>query len=189
MKPFEVAVFETKRTSLLQIEPDTYSANNARGWIWVQKLCFWALTKIGCQHEHYVEKIDVVRIDPMNVLDAIYRQKNEAFEHLSRGFHPNQPPMQLYIGAEDYRKMMGDRALLPYIEFKAYGHHNDRQGPRIVNCRITVVPYMTGLLVVEDQTAKEPDAVAREHRAGQQLLEEVERSLGAQPRYDARYRD
>ncbi|OGT59756.1 MAG: hypothetical protein A3E01_04645 [Gammaproteobacteria bacterium RIFCSPHIGHO2_12_FULL_63_22] len=137
MKPFEVHVYETRRSYAPVMIPDVFTFNPKARLHWLQRACLWTLRKLGCHHWGEEEKIARVLIDPRRVMEALFRQHSEVADAL------NEEPSRLFIGAEDFKELMMDKDALPYMTFRTEYNY----GRRILGLNITVVPWMRGLLV------------------------------------------
>lgn len=107
---------------------------------WLQRLLLWGLAKLGCHVES--NSVTYVEFRPNDVVEALSKQRNIAYE-LGRG-----DPMDVIMGCEDLFEIL--RVMPPMQAFhfdatrKVRDHHG---GTYVMGMRVTVVPYMRGVVV------------------------------------------
>ncbi len=126
-----------------------FSYNERKGWAWLQRLCFRFLRWRGCQHQQAVTTFTRRRIDPDSVVEALFEQKHSVHEMLGRGGEV------VIIGSDDYAQMMRESQLGSPLCFSASydyaaGGHRSAMGLRVV-----VVPWISGMVVLPREIAKE----------------------------------
>ena len=138
----EIAMFR-KTDVMASIPTSAYSFNRDRGFVWVQRLCFWVLGKLRCSY-YDSAVVDVERhlIDPDRFIDRFF----EAYDELDLRY--GRRPRIIYIGSDDYAELMAaDGMSMPY-SFRAefmVGNNGHRSFHGI---SVEVIPWMSGVLVV-----------------------------------------
>jgi hypothetical protein len=138
MKNQKVLFLSTaERTKLVSIK-DRFAFNEKIGWLWVQRLLFYILEKLGCQA--YDEVLDVQRhiINPKSTVEHIAEQYAEALSlYAYKGEY-------LLIGPEQYAQFTHNVPLWDLYSFD--GPYSTRNGE--FKMKIVVIPWMDGILVV-----------------------------------------
>jgi hypothetical protein len=117
------------------VQKDTFSFNEERGFKFIQKICFYILTKLKC---HNVLKEDCIKhyTLELSALESILKQENVILEKYDR------LPKNIFIGSKEFAELCGDLNSknyinLSYAEFKTF-----------MGMKIHIVPHMKGILVV-----------------------------------------
>lgn len=71
---YVVAYIETETHATSYEIKDSFELRQDRGHLWIQKMCFWALRKLGCHSMG--EKIAYTRhrIDGTDLVERLYKQ-------------------------------------------------------------------------------------------------------------------
>lgn len=124
-------------------EPNAYCLTPMRGWVPLQRLVFWFLQKIGCNFINTRDDIKCVTFNPKDTMDAILKAHHDLIDlaHVEKG--------EILIGGEDFNKFITQEAdlLRPHTFIGPYAY-GDGQGTRILDMKVTVIPWMKGVLVV-----------------------------------------
>lgn len=133
-----VEFIETKTTHHLRVHEDRFQLTPKRGWLRLQRLCFWVLAKLECHSVDEVIEYTRHRIDTDDLVRKIHMQRIGLLEHY------NREGRRLLIGAEDFSKLMGSPEIRNLMSFDAKYH----SGREIMGMKVTVVPWMKGMLVL-----------------------------------------
>lgn len=87
-------------------------------------------------------KVTQYHIDSDDIMRKIFSQRNEVAKLLDREGD------RLYIGSEDFNELRGHRDAAHYFNLNASYYKQDGFAPRLFGMKITVVPWMRGVLVV-----------------------------------------
>ena len=138
-RPFVISAIERQTSYVTEVLPDHFTYLPGCGWLWVQKVCFWALRKIGCNASAERAVVTTQTIDADRVVEALFRQA-EVVSLLGR-----ERPSEVYMGPDDYMELMGDPWVVGQATFR--GQYN-RSRFEVAGLNVTVLPWMKGLLVV-----------------------------------------
>ncbi len=138
--------FIAQRTQLRPfIKGSSFEFSRDKGFIYIQKLCFWFLAKIKAYHTDYHETVETFTIDAESFMDKLFAQK----DFIEAEF--NIIPSKMYIGASDYHKLMGELNKNQYLNFNAEYYYCSEEGrPKIFGLEIYVIPWMEGILLVKE---------------------------------------
>ncbi len=132
--------------SFIELEPinkytlclDTFQLRSDRSLVWLQKICFLILKKIKAYTINQETSFKRHCIKPGKFMETLFRQK----ESIRATF--NLRPKDLFIGSEDYQELMGGEEINNIINF----HSEYNIGREIMGLRVTIVPWMRGIIVV-----------------------------------------
>lgn len=126
----------------IRVIHDAYRVREERPAVWLQRLCCWVMRKLGAFHD--IAEMEYVRIDVDGgkFMERIFKQK------ISLEYVYRYKPERLLIGAEDYRELMGGDEIRSMLSFDAHMNVRDNGYPTVVGLRVTVIPWMRGLLVM-----------------------------------------
>lgn len=133
-----VEFVQTKEMKVPFIRTGCYSFREDRGFHFIQKLCCWAMNKIGANFID--ETIELTRhtIDTDVFMERIFRQKY----HLEAHF--NRKPKRILVGAEDFERIMNCPEIRQGLMFNASYNY----GREICGLQVEVIPWMRGILVM-----------------------------------------
>ena len=153
MKKQILEFVETKQTSTPVINPNSFQYCPTHGWAWLQRLCISFLRWRQCNT--FGEKITITRhiIDSDNIIEQICKQKPA----LMQQYH--QKAERLLIGADDFSELMKQPMLNQVFSFDA----EYRYDGNIFGMKITVVPWMTGMVVLPKTFNKQKSCSDRSH--------------------------
>ena len=151
-----VSFVETIPTRCPWVHNDTFSFQPKRGWVLLQKACFWFLKRIGCFHFSEFTTIRRVDVDRAASMHEIMRQQVSLAQSLGRGGE------LLLIGAADWEEMLCQRAL-DYNPMRFDGEYivpriRDGGGPPSYDrktMRVCVIPWMRGMVLVPREALEE----------------------------------
>ncbi len=127
---------------VLRLVPDAYRVREERPAVWLQRLCCWVLHKLGAVHDFPEMQYTRIDVDKGAFMDRIFKQK------ISLDYVYHYKPERLLIGAEDYQELMGGPEIRSMLTFDAGINVRDRNYTHVMGLRVTVVPWMRGLLVM-----------------------------------------
>jgi hypothetical protein len=139
--PQIVEFFTTKADAVKSYLPNTYQLRKDRDWLWVQKLAIWVLRKLGCFAIQEDAIITRHRFDGNTLLEAIMAQHSEVMNIYHR--HGER----LLIGFEEFRDLLGTEMREPRSFAMQYRWH-EKNGYTVCGLKVTVIPWMKGILVV-----------------------------------------
>ena len=117
-----------------------YAYNGTRGWIFVQRVCFWILDRLRCQYcAEAVVDVETHLINPPTFAQKMMEADEEIWNRTGRR------PRKIYVGSDDYAQMMKDdlRPSGP-MQFNI----KLREGCTSFNVPVEVIPWMSGFLVI-----------------------------------------
>ena len=119
---------------------DQYQLRADRKMLWLQRICFWVLKKIGARAVRTDLLIKKNTIDIKNLFDLVLRQQYELYgKYLLESRH-------LLVGYDEYSKFM-DGTLNSHFAFEVPKHQLNN-GLVVSGMRVTLVPWMSGVLVL-----------------------------------------
>ena len=133
-----VTYCEREETRAPYVMKSTYEFRKDRGLHFLQRSCFWLLSKMGCNA--IGEKVAVTRHTFMieDFMEALHRQNVGIIEQY------NINGTRLLIGNDAFMELTGSEEARQMINFTGeYG-----SGREIMGMKITVIPWMEGMLVV-----------------------------------------
>jgi hypothetical protein len=133
-----VEFVEYKSVSMWVPRPDRFEYAPKRGWAWLQRIAIAFLRWRGCTSHDETTTYTRRVIDPSDVLNKICAQHESLLRHF------NREGERVLIGAETFAELMGGERMRSMFTFAA----TYRDGPQIMGMPITVVPWMTGVLVM-----------------------------------------
>ena len=140
----EIGEFVATRELVPEPMPDFYGVRERGKMVWLQRLCFRVLKRLG--KNAMEDKISVVRhvIDHDKILDRIWEQKTGVMSF----FHQGSPHMVL-MGAEDFQECL-DSPTAPQgvMEFAVRARVGQNGLPAVFGLKIVVVPWIKGVVVV-----------------------------------------
>lgn len=140
-RTFEYVETQTIRT--LTEFKDGFEFRSDKKYHWIQKFCFWILRKIGAYRRENIHSFKKFTINPDSFMERLFKQNS----YLQKEF--NMKPSKLFIGAEDYTAVMGGDEMRQMLQFNTSYHFRDgRCGIEIMGLKVTVVPWMRGIIVM-----------------------------------------
>jgi hypothetical protein len=133
---------------LSKINPDCFEFSPHQGWVFIQRICFWLLNKIGA-HKH--ETTTVYTRSPQqnnSLLQSLVGQEGQWIELIH-----NNRAKRIYIGPEDNAELQSISDGLGMRPFSFTGRIKTRNGPLEQTWHdipITVIPWMNGAIIVPD---------------------------------------
>lgn len=137
-----VEFVEMERITDWVVREDVFCVTPARGWMPVQRLCFWILRKLQC---HWSEKVSTVRrhvINPSSFTENLHRQNKGLLEHA------HQQGRHILIGSGDFAALMDSQEIGSRFSFSAPYSYAENGRVSIFGMRVTIIPWMKGMLVM-----------------------------------------
>lgn len=132
-----VTIYSMRHETLVTEDKDSYSFRKDRGFHRVQKLCLWVLEKIGARNLSIDKQVKFVRFSPKDVMDSLFKQRRNALQYLDIDAN------EIFIGQDDFMELTGQASGNPFSFMGEYW-----QSGKCFGCKVTVVPWMKGVLVV-----------------------------------------
>ena len=134
---------------------DAFEFRKDRGWHWLQRLCFWALKKVGAYRHITIEKVSY---GPFTN-DAIGQRIFELVESTLGWRDFNDSEWMIVMGRDAYREMVNDRELFHAFGFvkplevrhgpaNPVGRYFDYVRGEVHGIDIAVVPWINGMALV-----------------------------------------
>lgn len=121
---------------------DSYALNTSKKWVWLQRICFWILDKLGAYAfiEHEAHSVVTWRTEDLYTL-----VRDGMFQLHSVGLDAKH----ILVGREEYFKLTQQTpcSAMGPMWFPIGG---GPVHPSIHNANIVVVPWMNGVLVLPD---------------------------------------
>ena len=140
----DIYFLRTEYTTTKQYRTAQFEFREERPCRWLQRLALFILRKLGCYASFETVATTRVPFDPPKFAQKLYEQNSELLgQYHLRG-------ERLLIGAEDYAKMMGSEEFYQDFSFTAPYNYCERgnQPPTCYGMKVTVIPWMRGLLTV-----------------------------------------
>lgn len=132
---------------------DRYQFRDDKNHQWLQRACFWILSKIGSYAQSEEVKYEYHTIDTQDFL----KQLDEQYHILKSKY--NTLPSKVLVGANVYVEITGNPRTREMIDFRANYYREtgaafvDRStplwpAPTVMGLDIVVVPWMEGVLLM-----------------------------------------
>lgn len=161
---FSVPIQQTR----FSVRQDRYELRADRGWYWLQRILFSILRRLGC----FARDCEIVSSQTriINTGSFLRRISHQRAELTQRWMLQGE---RLLLGAEDYRELMQETNLIPGplsfdIRFMS--------GCRIHDLRVTIVPWMSGMLVMPRTDSENESLIERNDSLSKQM-EDMKRLL------------
>lgn len=142
MKEQRIDFVTTRREVFKDIEDESaFQVRKDRPFLWLQRLCFWFLSRLGAYRLDDRVEMRRVAFNADKFMERLFQQK----ETLAREF--NYHPDRLLIGAGDFEELMHETEIYSPFTFNA----NYYQSRQVYGLKVTVVPWMRGVLVVPNE--------------------------------------
>ena len=138
--PIKFIKHKTKITPI--VCPTSFEFRPEKGHKILQKICFWVLNKINAYHVDYRQDIETMIINPDSFMENVFTQ----LLNIKQEF--NLKPTQMFIGGEDYQKIMGEKGINQYITFDAEYGFATKTSRRIIGLEVHIVPWMEGIILL-----------------------------------------
>lgn len=125
-------------------------------WLWIKKLAWWSLCKLGCVHPHFdrEQMVTCVRFSGKEAMDLLMIEVKKCMMMCY-----GRRPKRIFLGSEDFARIMSDPAFLRmgYFDFsgKIYEQKTEydamgveRRQETMFNVPVEVIPHMQGVLVI-----------------------------------------
>lgn len=149
MSEQKVQTFLICRKTTTAIDKDAFQFSKNAGWLWLQRLCFFALRKIGAYRQHTVEFIQRTPQQNNNLIKMLFEQQRVVRDMLER-----QRKFRVYVGPdEQYRlhELVQMNGGVVQLDTRLpVGNPGAWSGIRIFGISVTVIPWMSGCLVVPE---------------------------------------
>lgn len=143
MRTERIQTFYTRERSTTVQLFDTFKFRADKKHHWLQKACLNILQRIGCNATETTVKIERLDIQPKTLIEKLIRDKEQ---HLN---FCRWEPERVCMGPKEFNELTGERFSSNYsltmrvpVEFYQDGR------PKVLGLRITVIPWMEGMLVV-----------------------------------------
>ena len=126
---------------------DKYTFCEDKGYVWLQRLCFRVLSKIGAYAQEWTHVYRRVGFDNNDLLKLLLEQEKTFYSLIY-----NRKLERIYMGPDDYQDlMMGVERLgmipITFVSFVKICSPNNPYGSWH-DIPITVIPWMKGVLMV-----------------------------------------
>lgn len=122
---------------------DKFKLREDRPAVWLQKVLFWMLRKLRCYAMDESLTMRRYTLETRKFMEQLYQQHS----HLMDYYHLRGE--RLLIGAKDFADLMNDKELIPYmVSFEGSYNYQDRGHQSIMGMKITIVPWMNGIIVL-----------------------------------------
>jgi len=143
MREQEVRFLATTEQRTICDLKDAFELRHDKKFVWLQRVCFWVLKKIGAYYLKHTVSYSRILIEPDKFMDKLFKQRCEM-----EGFYYSRPS-RLFIGAQDYEELMGSSEIRQIMQFDAqYWVKEEGYRPEIMGLSVTIVPWMKGVLVM-----------------------------------------
>lgn len=142
----KVEFVQYKETQVMKNHPTLFQLQPTRGWVPLQKIAFWFLKKINATAMIAESVTTRVTFNKERFTDSLIRQHHTVMQM----YRPDRP-VELFIGPDDFRKLINAPEIRQLIEFTTSVNYGDQHGTRVLGMRVTVVPWMQGVLVVPER--------------------------------------
>lgn len=113
------------------------------GWVWLQRLCFWILAKIGAyRRDETVEVVKYVDIQRDEIYDAVLEAIEDA--HMF-----DRKPTMVVFGGEEWRNLMNSpRPVDMIMDYHLRRDDIRGLGYSVRGLPVKVVPWVKGFAVI-----------------------------------------
>lgn len=131
----QLRVIEKQHVMVLE---DAFAFRKDLGWQWLQRLCIFALRKIGAHHNEMTCSTHAVQFAPAEFMERLLERRYNLVERYGRDID------RLLIGSEDFDEMMRTQSHMTRFEFST-SFARDRS---VMGMRVEVIPWMRGMLLL-----------------------------------------
>lgn len=126
--------------------PDLFEYREDKGWRWLQRAAFTVLGWIGAHHGMTATTFQRTARENDNLLRSLLGQEGQWIEHV----HEGRERMRIYMGPDDEMDLMRlvDFRDMQAATFVGRIKTQDAYGSKWHDIPITVVPWMTGAIIV-----------------------------------------
>jgi hypothetical protein len=93
---------------------DKFTLRKERGWVWLQRLCFWVLRKIGAYH---LETIETVTYGPFDRNEKLSQRLFDIVEETLGWDTFDDTQWMVVMGRDEFRQLDQDKELLHVFGF------------------------------------------------------------------------
>jgi hypothetical protein len=102
---------------------------------WLQKICFKILSKLNCNAIDEQETVKIANFTHDSLSELIGKQLSEVYDM-------NIMPKRVYVGHDEFMQLSGEQIFAQQMV------NFEPEDPKFMGVKITVLPYMKGVLVV-----------------------------------------
>lgn len=139
--PYEVQFIHTQTTQSWVILEDAWSLRTDFRWKWMARLAAWLIRKIGVNARDLRVEVQRILIDPPQIIQKLMQQRRAMFDM-------GHDPSRVLIGAEDFAELMQLPEARHYFTIDTEYMKGGRDGRRVMDLKVEVVPWMRGCLVM-----------------------------------------
>lgn len=139
--PYEVKFIHTHESLHWVILEDAWSLRTDFRWKWMARAARWLIRKIGVNARDPVVEVQRLLIDPPKIMQKILEQRAAMFDM-------GREPRRLLIGSHDFAEMMQQPEIRDCLTIDAEYFKGGRDGRRVFDLQIEVIPWMRGCLVM-----------------------------------------
>lgn len=134
-----------KPTGVYLDKKDTFKAGKSKKHVWLQRLCFRILAKLEAYDTYPEIKYETITIDKKGFIERFLAQQQALIRDFGVGYNER---FKLLIGARDYQELMGSPDIRQMLTFVTEGDIRSSRGRQIMSMEVTIVPWMTGTVVL-----------------------------------------
>lgn len=146
-----ITMLEAVESNVLEDSATVYEFNEQRGWVWLQKLCFWVLNRLHC---HRIQYTYARHVTYNNLQSSPLKQSIwDAIHQVADIQKVKDDDLYILVGASEFKSLVSDKEVTQSFTFHVgeTASYMDRQGRMMrdyfgVDCR--VVPWMKGFAIV-----------------------------------------
>jgi hypothetical protein len=134
-------VTTTKHEAIYELR-DRFEFRSDKRFNNVQKILFWLLKKIGAYAKCESVSFERHVFKSNDFIDALFKQYDDL------GVFYYKHGERLLIGSEDYSRLMSNPEIQQMVSFEAPYRIGERSRIFICNMKVTIIPWMKGILVL-----------------------------------------
>lgn len=139
-----ISVVEHLRLTEIREIKSQFELRPERGYVWIQRLCIWLLTKIGAYATGPMTTI--ARHDVGKEGDTFMMNLMRCQHAILGSF--DRDPKEVLIGPEEYATLMHETVHYAPFEFQSRFFRNEDGQTKVHGMRVRMIPWMRGILLL-----------------------------------------
>lgn len=135
-----IQMIQRVETPYKYTRPDAVKINPKKKYLWLQKICFGIMKKLGCLDEAIACKVTTEVIEDKKFINELLKQHEAHFR-----WRKNRPPDTILIGVEEYNKIMCSSWKDEMFHFQTELWQNNT----MFGMKVIVLPQMKGMIVLD----------------------------------------
>lgn len=119
----------------------TYAYNPNGRMLWLQKICFWILSKLSCTSSQMNVGFKVHSFDSDKLIDIIKEQEHVMYQVTTKRCK------YVLVGRDHYERLIGES---DYMTYRMFEFPQTVKGFLFRGIKVVFIPWMTGMVAVPE---------------------------------------